>query len=648
MLNFNQTSNRPLLNPIAVNLQDRVEPSMPIPQEKNIIKELEEDSNKPTISEFITPAIVKGYSQPNWLEGVNTPRPIDTSESKDSLARNIHEPINTTPDDIPEKSLESLKSQRRSNIDLSNVQQLQQMLMENEYDVGKTGDDGILGRNTIMALQSFLKDKGGYIGQDRFQNEGVDGVLGNITKQAIEKYNQRHSKPSIYRSRHRNQAFSDRRCNERFCAEFVTMESIRATGLPAKDIIALGITGHAWYMGQNIVNAGGQKIYDRFNKTPVTDLRPGDVVTIYTGGSSDYQHDANNTYSRAQAPSHSALIDSEIITTKDGRKFVMVIDNAQRSNTRRRWYLPKDGQEFQSTGGRHVIDGIYRPAYDNLDGIRYSKPNEDLKFREDIKLDYNLSENTYFDLAKATIGILETESGEISETRAKLLAGKEFISGIAKSDKFNPLANAVYRLLKGDSTLSIPQDEVSEGMGQTKLRTNLIDEDISRRVQPNRLESAYGLTEDSLSLLPEVNIPKSLEDVKNIKGLSDIVKFPEFEGHLQDATKATFLVLAENYTRLKNRYPDITEDQLLYLTIASYNRGNLSSPYGKEQKTTKEYSEDFDVGFVNRILSYIMNVNLLNVTSNDNYKTMMNNLGHQIKPLDRFLKSNPNYLSPLK
>lgn len=63
---------------------------------------------------------------------------------------------------------------------------LQNVLLDNGYDVGSKGSDGYFQKNSIKALQQMLVDSGYDLGTNGEAKNGVDGIIGSKTRSAYE------------------------------------------------------------------------------------------------------------------------------------------------------------------------------------------------------------------------------------------------------------------------------------------------------------------------------------------------------------------------------------------------------------------------------------------------------------------------------
>jgi hypothetical protein len=86
------------------------------------------------------------------------------------------------------------------------------------------------------------------------------------------------------------------KCVEPQCSQYAQMELYRRSGVvdasPEQFLKGIGFQGNAWQVSDNIVKNNGSLIFDR-NNNIAQPVKVGDVVSIYTGGGSNYLDRAN-------------------------------------------------------------------------------------------------------------------------------------------------------------------------------------------------------------------------------------------------------------------------------------------------------------------------------------------------------------------
>jgi len=496
-------------------------------------------------------------------------------------------------------------------IDLNNIKKTQEFLAREGYDLGKYGTDGKLGPSTVRAIQQYLKDNSYYIGEDRFSNAGVDGKLGKVTSKAIDQYNKDivDGKKVNFSSKYTDEEGFLGYCDEKQCAEFSQSYVKRASSLKDEDLKKIGLIGSAWNIHKNIIDAGGESIYDSkkgtVNKDQLTKIRPGTHISIYTGGLSPYQGTAGTGN-----PTHSAIVDSDIQIDNSNRPYVYIVHNVHKKSGkdyigreyRNKLYLDK----LSIKGFEHyTVENIAIPninkdkkavvpdmelsitteSNNRVAKDAISEFNKE-KFRRYTMSDFNLDNYEFVSIAKAVLGIMDQETGMGEKGLIPLipnsleLAHKEAAAGIIKG----------IRSIKGE------KDEASKGWARIKFDTNFGKNKLN-------VKKDYGITETNIQALYD-------------KG--------------GNSAKAAFLILANHYSKLKSETSN--NEEALYLAIQKFNRYNLDKKYGEDQKSSKDYAKDHDLSYVNKILSYS---NKYDVKGNDlvSYSTITDKLNMKDKVL---------------
>jgi hypothetical protein len=88
-------------------------------------------------------------------------------------------------DEIVEKIVDALYPVGKEDPNTEKIRLIQQTLQQVGYDIGPTGADGQLNNPTITALQRQLKSLGYNLGTSGPNKDGVDGVIGKLTNDAM-------------------------------------------------------------------------------------------------------------------------------------------------------------------------------------------------------------------------------------------------------------------------------------------------------------------------------------------------------------------------------------------------------------------------------------------------------------------------------
>lgn len=466
----------------------------------------------------------------------------------------------------------------------------------------------------VTNLQKMLKEKGYNLNpKGKFANDGIDGKIGKVTFDAMVNYN-KHNSESGYASIKEGTGLIGS-CQESQCSEYMQNELFRNVQpkISREDWNKkTGLYGNAWNIGKNIVDSGGSKI--QINK-----VKPGDVITMYTGGISDYQGEAN---AAGTGTTHTGLVDK---INPDGSYYIL--HNVHDKNYATGDYtgveyrdLVKDGK-IVSGGLMRSFDVKYafRPDYKEVklgekkilnDNIKltldpkkaavlsseeydnsftsanaknkllntFIKPLNDSRNKKVISKVFGLGDDEYQSLAKVTLGVLGQETG--FGTNAKYTTGaKEIAASVSKAAGYVPALALANEVLKSTTDTSfIKKDETSKGAGRLKYETNFGSDDLTE----------LGVTEDNFD---------------------DEDKAP----------LTTMYKLATDYKRfLKKGY---NKKDAMYRAITVY---NVSLGHVSGGKTTEDWAKNYDVDYTNKVLNYS---NFFNIGDNKKqYKTTTDEL----------------------
>ncbi len=413
----------------------------------------------------------------------------------------------------------------------------------------------------VKSLQQKLVSAGYNLNPEgKFQNNGIDGKLGKVTKQAIEEYNLSGEKGKYT-------SFKDKvgeigNCKESQCSEYVQNEIYRNLK-PNVDRdtwnAKTGLTGDAWRIGENVINRGGKQI-------PVNKVREGDIITMHTG-TSPYEPEARKYGTDA---THVGVVDK---VNPDGSYYILHnlheqdrLTGEYRGRENRHLVTPDGRVHITETGG-FTARAAYRPNYDATDVTgKTAKVREDVGLQIDpqkakslqsvdksllgtnvaekanmyltplnsidnkriMAQKHNLSETEYQSLAKAALGVMGQETG------------------FGTSAKASPKEAAANIL----SSMELKQGETSRGASQLKYRTNYGNSDLTE----------FGINQGNFT--EDKNVPLVTMDI-----------------------------LAKHYKSLLKT--GIPKEQALYKAVEKYNRGHNT-----------KYSDTGDSDYANKVMHF--------------------------------------------
>lgn len=511
------------------------------------------------------------------------------------------------------------------------IEKLQRQLEENGYHVGEKGADGIMGSDTraaidrfntkaslsseisvgdyktpeqIKQLQEFLITQDFDVNPDgKFEDDGVDGKLGEATEKAVREYNKKVAQDSLpWQTVYEGQSSFLGKCAEKQCSEYVQnaiWRNLKPQMSRADWNKKTGLHGDAWDIGKNIINAGGREL-------KINQVASGDVVTIQTEGSNYVGQAGSNI-------THTGVVDQ---VNDDGTYYI--IHNVHKLNDAKNDYI---GQEYRDlvnpnsgkVGGdwksfkvahayRASIDGkntenkakplrkdvklaIDPTQAERLGDIKslfssapekietFLEPLNDYKNKQKFSQIFGLEEDEYQTIAQLTLGVLgqETNFGTTLVATAK-----------------EPVAQASWlmnRLTDGnfaDTTVMgkkiMKTDEVSKGAGQLKYDTNF-HADLN----------AFGINK------------KNFDDDKN-------------------AAITSFYKLSTDYKRFREK--GFSKKDAAYRAATVYNASLQGESGGKKRE---DWAKDYDVDYANKVITLAGTLGVQGAEGKQ-YKTVIDDL----------------------
>lgn len=471
-----------------------------------------------------------------------------------------------------QKLLEEERSKKREDLDLPQDKPIEALNPKNEKEV--------------LKAQKFLYSKGYNLNPEgKFKNHGIDGKLGKATQSAISQYNKSLSEPT-YTTYKKGEGFLGY-CTEGQCSEFVQNENFRnlKPNIPRQKFNELtGLSGDAWIIGKNIEKAGGQKV-------PINRVKEGDVITLFTGGSSPYLSQAKKAGTDA---THTAIVDQ---VNPDGSYYILhnvhEIDKVQSTlkgspQWRGREYrnLVKNGQIVGDTNIGFIVRDAYRPNYKEVknfekkvkvrDDVRLTIKQDKLKKLETYNksytaVDINNNVNTYLKSlnntdSKKTIslkhGLSESDYQSISKVALGII-GQETSFGTSDKADVKRVGAEVREFFGGT--------EASRGDAQVKYETNYGKGDLNE----------LGINKDNFT---------------------DTDKMP----------LVVVDIIANHYKYFIKKGE--SKEKALYKAVEKYNRG-------KSTKSSDNYGSDY----VNKVLNFANYFDVVD-RKGESYKTIQDDL----------------------
>lgn len=354
----------------------------------------------------------------------------------------------------------------------------------------------------VKKLQSFLVEKGYNLNpQGKFENSGIDGKAGKVTAQAVQQYNQNLSNNGYSSIKEGTGLLG--KCTESQCSEYSQNEIFRNVqpNVSRDEWNAkTGITGDAWNIGKSIISKGGQEVKAK-------QVQPGDVITVYTHGISPFQKEAD---AAGTGTTHVGIVDK---VNPDGSYYIL--HNLHKGNKEdgfegREYRDLVKANEIQGHSSPYTVKHIYRPNYEAVENGEKKIVREDLAIRIDPKKSTTLNTGDYdnfFTSASAKTKLENSFIKPLNDNKNKKVLSKVFNLG---DDEYNSLAKASLGILgqetgfgtsakyttgikqtiaKSAHAVGLKKDEASQGAGQLKYESNFGNDDVTE----------LGITKDNFS-----------------------------------------------------------------------------------------------------------------------------------------------------
>lgn len=518
---------------------------------------------------------------------------IPTDNAETYFARQVNNIVNQQHNDIYKRNdayIEELIRKKYGN----NIKQLQGELYDqgNFVDKGirlgkynKVGDiqkflaskkyltdkdvDGILGKKTITAIQRYLNDS-------RYNSGKPDGIIGEKTKAALSQYNKdfffvdgiigrrtiNAYKKSLLNKHGFDAQFTD---NDDIddCAKFVRKRFDQAVGETRRN----GVNGNAWTMIGNILDHGGQSLYNIYNndlmkgaKSPddvarltkqLTNAKApdfnqvdvGDVIGIYIPGSTHMQEAIDTGTTKN---THVGVV----VSIENGTP---IVEHKVGGKVRRDKINNLGGAKL----GRPIVTAIVRPSISEQvkDSISINNKKSDLKIPDKWKNDQlNEYMESLSGMKQVSQSLFKYNNPDFIEKAAIGILGREtFFMNRKQSDVAKDIKHPGSMIMANARKVvhKMSQREYISG-DLTKFKFNSI---------PENYRKAIGLVD-----------PEQLNNDPSV------------------AARAVYIYLSRAYDFYK-RYakinPDLgmTEEDIENATIDSYNKGI------KYTGVTKKYIE---------------------------------------------------------
>lgn len=410
--------------------------------------------------------------------------------------------------------------------DKEKVKELQRMLVKKGFLDNSNGKaiDGIVGKNTQSAYNEYII------------NKESDGIVGKRTLAAADKYYKSLTK-GVTLQQNVNAHDTE------WCAEWVNKTVNIGTSGRAQDF---GVTGNAWNMFKNILDAGGEVLYNAYDMMGSKPVNAKDLKTK-TENIIGNKNTRFNAYSSLQIGDIIGLY----MPSSDWHETTL-----------------KTGSTYNTHVG--VVTGFSADGMpiieDNIHKTKRSLRADDPRLR-------------------ITVVGRPAYTGNIQEITPKNKTSQYEISGENEGFQYNNESSRKY----ADSIAS-----VADSIGEIYTKANMDEvQKIALGILGKETQFGMDTSANSLSTRIKHNISKYIQPEEDVS--SEFVRFKlgGLNGQQRDylgihsledlndpekAGRAVALILARNYDyfeRLSEEYPKlgITKEDIRNLTILSYNQG---------------------------------------------------------------------------
>lgn len=447
------------------------------------------------------------------------------------------------------------------------VGDIQKFLASKKYLTDKDVDY-ILGKKTITAIQQYLNDSG-------YDSGKPDGIIGKKTKAALSQYNKDFFVDGIIGRRTIN-AYKKSLLNKHGfdvqfadnddiddCAKFVRKRFDQAVGETRRN----GVNGNAWTMIGNILDHGGQSLYNIYNNDLMREAKSpndvakltkqltsakapdfnqvdvGDVIGIYIPGSTHMQEAIDTGTTKN---THVGVV----VSIENGTP---IVEHKVGGKVRRDKINNLGGAKL----GRPIVTAIVRPSISEQveDQISINNKKSDLKIPDKWKNDQlNEYMESLSGMKQVSQSLFKYNNPDFIEKAAIGILGREtFFMNRKQSDVAKDIRHPGSMIMANVRKIAHKMSQRESVSGDlTKFKFNSI---------PENYRKAIGLVD-----------PEQLNNDPSV------------------AARAVYIYLSRAYDFYKryakiNPYLGMTEEDIENATIDSYNKGI------KYTGVTKKYIE---------------------------------------------------------
>ena len=448
------------------------------------------------------------------------------------------------------------------------VGDIQKLLKSKKYLTDKDVDE-ILGEKTITAIQQYLNDSGYYCGEP-------DGIIGKNTKAALSQYNKdfffvdgiigrrtiNAYKKSLLNKHGFDVQFAD---NDDIddCAKFVRKRFDQAVGETRRN----GVNGNAWTMIGNILDHGGQSLYNIYNNDLMKEAKSPNDVAILT-----------KQLTNAKAPDFNQVDVGDVIGIyiPGSTHMQEAIDTGTTKNTH-------VGVVVSIENGtpivEHKVGGkVRRDKINNLGGAKLGRPIVTAIVRPSIS--EQVEDSIFINNKKSDIKIPDKwKNDQLNEYMESLSGMKQVSQSLFKYNNPDFIEKAAIGILGRETFfMNRKQSDVAKDIKHPGSMVMANARKIVHKMSPR--ESISGdLTKFKFNSIPE-----------NYRKAIGLVDPEQLNNDPSVAARAVYIYLSRAYDFYKryakiNPHLGMTEEDIENATIDSYNKGI------KYTGVTKKYIE---------------------------------------------------------
>lgn len=468
---------------------------------------------------------------------------------------------------------------------------------------------GFKDKAEIMQIQQKLRDAGHDLGKYGAKGDGVDGIVGSRTKAAIDSYNSNISTPGITFTPPERYGVGARDVKEDQCATYALAEINRISNTKLSDdefAKKTGLGTDAWNISKSVIARGGELVEDRlagkFGQPKV-----GDVVSIYTGGSSDFQGAADK---EGDGNSHTGFITK---VWDGGYEIDHNVHQSEVDDKNNFVFDEKGKKKYKGKAYRNTVDADGNiSGWEGMQVRKITRPNYSaLATRPSVyDKDIQLVDNTKDPVASEIVTMFNTNKKKFADKfkldeDENIALAKAALGIINQESKFGKAFQEEALRAQAASTLLLPpgiKDVASKVIGTNTQKLREGATEIYKKAKSAILPGdEYGKNEETSKGLGRIKYQMNFspEEIKYLQS--------EFGLDKPDDAKGSFVftlaILNKNYSKFLGEGK--SKEEALYRAIAQHNSPSKAKSVGQYAPGTgKDYAANYDIDFTNKVIQH--------------------------------------------